>query len=160
MLFLAAVLLLAITPGHAPRAAMSGPTSIPQVDDSNVRPPVTPDDIRIVERAKSILSSTAVWNRQDNRKCPAGATTYSLYCALEKASGEISEHFAHREAAMQEVRFVVDDIARNRNYEHRLMDYNNDPTTTLGDIQNVLDRAESNIKKRLAEQHQAQQPKP
>jgi hypothetical protein len=160
MIFLAAVLLVTISPSHALRAVGSTPLSIPQADDSNVRPPVTTDDIKIVERAKSILSSTAVWNRQDNRKCPAGATTYSLYCALEKASGEISGHFAHREAAMQEVRFVVDDIARNRNYEHRLMDYNNDPTTTLADIQNVLDRAEANIKKRLAEQNQAPQPKP
>jgi hypothetical protein len=30
---------------------------------------------------------------------------------------------------MKEVRFVIDDVAPSRkNYEHRLMDYNNDPT--------------------------------
>lgn len=37
--------------------------------------------------------------------------------------------FKHLGAAMQEVRFVIDDVAPSRkNYEHRLMDYNNDPT--------------------------------
>lgn len=131
--------------------------STEQKDDSEVRPPVSADDIRIVERAKQILSSPAVWNRADNRKCPAEAKTYSLYCALEVASNEISGTFAHREAAMQEVRFVVDAIAANRNYEHRLMNYNNDPTTTFADIQHVLDVAEANIRKRLAEQQAAPQ---
>jgi hypothetical protein len=160
MIFLAALLLATISPSRALHAVESAPVSIPQADDSDARPPVTTDDIKIVERAKAILSSTAVWNRKDNRKCPAEATTYSLYCALEMASGEVSGHFAHREAAMQEVRFVIDDIARNRNYEHRLMNYNNDPTTTLADIQIVLDRAEASIKKRLAEQNAAPQPKP
>jgi len=139
--------------------ALGAPHLHAQQDDSNVRPPVTADDIRIVERAKQILSSPAVWNRKDDRKCPATATTYSLYCALEKASDEISNHFEHREAAMQEVRFVVDDIARNRKYEHRLMNYNNDPTTKLADIQHVLDVAEVNIRKRLAEQDKAAQTK-
>ena len=160
MIFLAAPLLLSISPNHRLHPITSAPVSISQADDSNARPPVTPDDVKIIERAKSILSSTAVWNRRDNRRCLADTATYSLYCALEKASDEISGHFAHREAAMQEVRFVIDDIARNRNYEHRLMDYNNDPTTTLADMQHVLDRAEANIKKRLAEQNQAPQPKP
>jgi hypothetical protein len=32
---------------------------------------------------------------------------------------------------MQEARFFIDDIAPNHSkYNHRLMDYNNDPTTT------------------------------
>jgi hypothetical protein len=37
---------------------------------------------------------------------------------------------------VQEARFLIDDIAPNRkNYHHRLMDYNNDPTTTFADVQ-------------------------
>jgi hypothetical protein len=124
-----------------------------QVDDPEVHPPVTPDDVRILQRAQQILDSPAKWNRNDNRKCPADEKQFSLYCAVEHATDEVSGHFAHREAAMQEARFVVDDIAANRpNYHHRLMDYNNDPTTTFADIQRVLKTAEANVEKKLAEQ--------
>lgn len=35
----------------------------------------------------------------------------STYCALEKGTNEVSSHFEHRGAAMQEVRFVIEDIA-------------------------------------------------
>jgi hypothetical protein len=121
-------------------------------NDSNVRPPVTEGDVRIVQRAEQILDSPEHWNRADNRKCPVGATKFSLYCAMEKATDEISGDFEHRGAAMQEVRFRVDAIAGNRGYQHRIMDYNNDPKTTLEDIQKVLKAAETTIRQRLAEQ--------
>ncbi len=42
-------------------------------------------DARIIRRAAEIVSSTAVWNRADDRNCRPGATTYSIYCASEKA---------------------------------------------------------------------------
>ena len=60
-----------------------------QADDSNARPPVAKADIDIVKRAAQILSSPEKWNRADNRECPATQSTYSLYCALEKATEEI-----------------------------------------------------------------------
>ena len=123
-----------------------------QVDDPEVHPPVTQDDVRILVRAQQILDSPAKWNRNDNRNCPAEEKQFSLYCAVEKATDEVTGQFAHREAAMQEARFVVDEIAANRpNYHHRLMDYNNDPTTTFADIQRVLKTAEANVEKKLAE---------
>lgn len=71
------------------------------VNLSDVRPTVTKDDIRIVQRAREILNSSAKWNRADNRECPPGARTYSLYCVLEKATEEVSGKFEHRGAAMQ-----------------------------------------------------------
>jgi hypothetical protein len=124
-----------------------------QVDDPEVHPPVTQDDVRILVRAQQILNSPAKWNRNDNRNCPAEEKQFSLYCAVEKATDEVTGQFAHREAAMQEARFVVDEIAANRpNYHHRLMDYNNDPTTTFADIQRVLKTAEANVEKKLAAQ--------
>jgi hypothetical protein len=120
--------------------------------DSEVQPPVTKADVQIVKRAREILNSPSKWNRADNRKCPAGATTFSLYCALEKAIDEVSGKFEHRGAAMQEARFVIDAVAPNRdNYEHRLMGYNNDPTTTFADLQKVFDLLEARIVKRLNE---------
>src|ERR1051325_928542 len=75
---------------------------------SDAKPPVSEGDIRIVRRAREILNSPTRWNRADNRECPANQTTYSLYCALEQATKEVSKNFAHRGAAMQQARFVID----------------------------------------------------
>jgi hypothetical protein len=119
------------------------------VDDSNVRPPITKVDLQIVKRAREILDSPSKWNRADNRECPAGAKTFSLYCALQMATIEISGKAEHRGAALQEARFVIEEIVADRNYQHRLMDYNNDPTTTFVDIQEVFRITESLIAMRL-----------
>ena len=118
-------------------------------DDSNVRPAVTKIDLQIVKRAREILNSESKWNRADNRICPAEAKTVSLYCALQMATVEVGGKAEHRGAALQEARFVIDEIARDRNYEHRLMNYNNDRTTTFSDIQEVLRITESLITLRL-----------
>src|SRR5271169_3879297 len=82
-------------------------------NDSQARPTVTKADVRIVQRAREILNSPEKWNRADNRDCPATAKTFSLYCALEKATDEVSGNFEHRGAAMQEARFVIEDVAPN-----------------------------------------------
>jgi len=118
-------------------------------DDPNARPPVTQTDLQIVKRAQELLDSPSKWNRADNRECPAGAKTYSLYCALEVARIDVGQHFEHRGAALQEMRFVIDEIAATRNYDHRLMDYNNDPTTTFADVREVLRITQSLIALRL-----------
>src|SRR6266851_5789330 len=86
---------------------------------SDARPPVTKADLRIVRLAREILNSPAKWNRADTRDCPAEAKTFSIYCALAKATDEVSGNFEHRGAAMQEARFVIDEIASNRkDYQH------------------------------------------
>ena len=118
---------------------------------ADANPPVSEGDLRIVRRAREILNSPARWNRADNRKCPPGQTTYSLYCALEKATEEISKNFQHRGAAMQQARFVIDEVlAKGNHYDHRLMDYNNDPKTTFADVQKFFTLLEERIQKRLA----------
>jgi hypothetical protein len=122
-------------------------------DAPDARPPVTKDDVRIVQRAKQILNSPEKWNRADNRICPAQAKTLNLYCALEKATDEVSSNFKHRGAAMQEARFVIEDAAPDwKKYDHRLMGYNNDPKTTFADIQKVFGLLEDRITKRLKEE--------
>ena len=121
-----------------------------QPDNPNARPPVTKADIDVVRRAAQILNSPAVWNRADNRQCPPDAKTFSIYCALEKATQEVSSNFEHRGAAMQEARFVIEEIAPDaQRYSHRLMDYNNDPRTTFADIQGVFWLLEKHIAMRL-----------
>ena len=117
-----------------------------QSQDSNVAPPVSAEDVKIVERAKEILSSPEKWNRADNRECPRDATTFSLYCALDRATVEVSGQFEHRGAAMQQARFVIDEqLARGNRYEHRLMDYNNDRKTTFADTQTFFRLLEERI---------------
>jgi hypothetical protein len=142
---IAALLLLTALALSAQDSKFSGP------EDAN--PPVTRSDIRIVQRARELLNSPAKWNRADNRDCPATGKTYSLYCALEKATEEVSHNFEHRGAAMQESRFAIDEVlAKGNHYEHRLMDYNNDPKTTFADVQKFFNLIEERIKKRLATQ--------
>ena len=54
---------------------------------------------------------------------------------------------------MQEARFAIDEVlAKGNHYEHRLMDYNNDPKTTFADVQRFFSLIEERIRKRLAEQ--------
>ena len=122
-----------------------------QSGDSNVRPPVSKTDLEIVKKADQILSSPAKWNRADNRKCPKDAKTVSLYCALEQATMEVTGSFEHRGAVMQEARFTIDEVDGNKDYDHRLMGYNNDPTTTFADIKKIIrltgERVEARLKK-------------
>lgn len=122
-------------------------------DDSDARPPVSKSDVAIVQKARQILDSPQKWNRADNRNCPQTETTFSLYCALETATFDVTGDFAHRGAAMQEARFVIDnDLAPQNTYHHRLMDYNNDPHTTFADVQRFFDLLQGRVEGRLEEQ--------
>ncbi len=115
ILILAAILVF----GGTLRAQVpSDKTANPSSDDPEVRPPVTKADVKIVKRAREILSSPSNWNHADTRVCPPEARTFSLYCALEKATDEVSGNFTHRGAAMQEARFVIDEITlKGKHYE-------------------------------------------
>jgi hypothetical protein len=150
----AKVLLAMLIFAASAQAQLKPGQPIPKDNDNDyVRPPVSKTDIAIVKRAQEILNSPAVWNRNDNRVCPKAAKTFSLYCALKKATDELTANFEHRGAAMQEARFVIEDVAPGRKYEHRLMGYNNDKRTTFGDIQKVLELLGEDIVKRLAQQN-------
>jgi hypothetical protein len=103
-------------------------------------------DRRLLQRASAIISSDSVWNRADNRKCPAAAATWSIYCAIEKAEVELTGGFHHRRPAGELVREIVDERANTRNYNHRMMDYNNDPSTHLEDVRTLFAEAIAKIK--------------
>jgi hypothetical protein len=101
-------------------------------------------DVRIVRRASEILSSPIRWNRHDNRECSPTAITYSIYCAAEKAVEEVTGGTGlidHRRPALEVIRELVEDRVKNRNYHHRLMDYNNDHTTTITDVRSLFDES-------------------
>jgi len=110
------------------------------VDSSHEMPP-SGIDREIVQRATEILSSEEVWNRADDRQCPGDATKWSIYCAMEKATVEVAGAFHHRRPALRVVRAIVDERTAGRPYQHRLMDYNNDPTTHLADVRSLFAEA-------------------
>jgi len=60
--------------------------------------------------------------------------------------------YNHRRVAMQEVRFAIEDVSEGREFQHRLMDFNNLSSTTFSDIHKVLqiatERVESRLKKK------------
>jgi hypothetical protein len=111
-----------------------------QVDTSREIPP-SDLDLQIVQRAAAILSSDSVWNRADTRVCPATATTWSIYCAMQRATIEVTGAFHHRRPALEVVRLIVEKRAAGRPYHHRLMDYNNDPSTHLDDVRSLFAEA-------------------
>src|SRR5579864_5301738 len=67
-------------------------------------------DLKIIQKADSILSDSTKWNKQDDRQCTDDIATgkYSLFCALYKASIDVTGKYIHRRAAMQAVRFAVE----------------------------------------------------
>jgi hypothetical protein len=117
--------------------------------------PVTEEDLRLLVRANEILLSPAVWNRHDTRECHDGDKTWSLFCALEKASREVLKAYRHREVALQEVRFAIEDVTDGREFEHRLMDYNNLSDTQFADVKRVLTIATHRVRVRLDSQKKA-----
>jgi hypothetical protein len=82
------------------------PLSVSLSQDEDNAPPVSAQDLAILLRAKELLADEAHWNRHDDRNCPPQAKTYSLFCALQKASVEVLGEYEHRRAALQEVRFA------------------------------------------------------
>jgi hypothetical protein len=128
-------------------------TAVPSSDALERRDqPVTDEDLKILQRADRILASAAVWNRHDTRVCNPADRRWSLLCALDKASLEVLGEYRHREVALQEVRFAVEDVTKGIQFEHRLTDYNNLPATRFEDIKHVLKVATDRVDARLAVQ--------
>lgn len=98
-------------------------------------------DQRTLDRAGALLNEESNWNRSDDRQCADDATKLSLYCALRQATKEVIGVSYHRTAALESVRAVVRARSSGKNYPHRLMGYNNDPSTALADIHDVLKAA-------------------
>jgi hypothetical protein len=113
--------------------------------------PVTSDDIRILLKTDELLKDESVWNRKDDRECADDEATgkRSLFCALQKACIDVLGAYDHRRVALQEVRFAVEDATQDQDFEHRLRDFNNLPTTRFTDIKRVLRVATDRVKSRL-----------
>src|SRR5437762_2832878 len=90
LFFTSTLVLLAATSVRAASAGAQTPAP-----NSNAEPPATLAAARewsaaIARRASELLSSAAMWDRNDTgAACPATAKTFSILCALERASHEI-----------------------------------------------------------------------
>lgn len=116
------------------------------------------DDLVIVDSAKGMLNSPAKWNRVDTdaHECTPTTTTFTLYCALETATTKVSGSFKHRDSAMQEARFLIEsDFEKGKHYQHRLLDYNNDPDVSFADIQRFFDLLKTRIEQRIKDDRDA-----
>lgn len=114
--------------------------------------PATQEDLRILDRAKVLLATEKDWNRHDTRDCPANERKLSLFCALKAASIEVLGDYDHRRLALEEVRFAIEEVSGEREFEHRLMDFNNLPETSLADIHKVLALARMRVAEKLKKQ--------
>lgn len=72
-----------------------------------------------------------------------------LFCALEKASIDVMGKYIHRQPALQEVRFAIDDNYKSRWSKHRLIDFNSNKDTSFNDVKSVLEMAISTVKMKI-----------
>lgn len=115
---------------------------------------VDASDLAILDHSLALITTDSEWNRADTRQCDPADTKFTLFCALQKASMEVLGQYEHRRAALQEVRFAVEEATVGRQYEHRLRDFNNDPHTTLADLRSVIVIARQRVAARLRDEQQ------
>jgi hypothetical protein len=128
----------------APPAVAASP------NDSDVAPTPTTKDLEILRRADALLVDASAWNHFGDRTCDPAARSWNLYCVLHRASLDVTGSFEHRSAALQEVRWVVEERTRGIELAHRLMDFNNMPTTTFADVKSVLAEATRRLDAKIA----------
>ncbi len=97
-------------------------------------------DFAILARTKELLATEARWDRNGEQTCPQNAEKWSLFCALMQASRDVAGDFELRRPALTEVRGAIKDVT-GKNFDRRLLDFNNDSATTFQDVRAVLDRA-------------------
>jgi hypothetical protein len=111
---------------------------------------VSDTDLRIVVRARQILSDPSAWNRHDDRYCDDDAKekSWSLFCALYQASVDVTGQYLHFRPAVTETRASIGDITNGRRFNQILLEYNNASSTTYADIAAVFDRATARLQAR------------
>lgn len=109
--------------------------------------PVTTADLTIIRRTKELLQDEDSWHKKDDRDCEddVQGNRYSLFCALQRASIEVEGAYNHRNAIMQKIRHTIVDLFPNKEWEHRLKDFNNMPETTFSVLKELLHRVENEV---------------
>lgn len=110
-------------------------------------------DIQIIKKANDILINESVWSKEDDRKCQddVDSNKYSLFCAMYKASIDITGEYDHRRPALQQIRWIIDSQYQERLSGHRLMHFNNHENTNFDEIKRLLADSLIIIEKKIAE---------
>jgi len=97
-------------------------------------------DIKILKKAKELISSKASRNLECDRNCDDDIRTgnFSLYCSMYYASIEVDGVYRHRRPAMQALRKEL--VKRYPgDYPHRMRDINNNQKMTNQVLLDILD---------------------
>lgn len=117
--------------------------------DEGVEAPPAQIDLDIFLEARKLLRDEGMWDRDDDRDCENDGVRISLYCALARATEARMGRYQHRQPAMQAVRRVIAAHWPERVVDHRLMNFNNDPRTTLADVRRLFDLAEASLRETI-----------
>ncbi len=109
-------------------------------------------DLEILQSARAIFKAESRWKRSGREDCRLDKRRFTLACALVFASTGVKGDYVHFRTAIQEVRRAIEEAAPDRNFEHTIRDFNDDPTTTIEDVRRVLDIARDRVAERLARQ--------
>jgi hypothetical protein len=112
-----------------------------------------PVDLEILNRADALLSDHSKWNNNEDQECDDDNTneSYSLYCALAKASKEIIGEWddEHYRPAIRMVLFTLKKYENRRVVESVFEDWNNHSDTTFEELKIVLKESIGEITKQL-----------
>lgn len=64
---------------------------------------------------------------------------------------DVNGVYSHRQASLQELRFVIDDLYKVYRNDHRLIDFNNNPKTEYRDINRVIVLVAQRLNEKLEE---------
>jgi hypothetical protein len=104
--------------------------------------PATSNDVAILVSTLNRLGSIRAWDRksdQDCRNLAPGLT--SLFCMLSEAVEAQMGRYHHSQPAVDLVRTVIIERWPERFTTHLLVDFNNNPATTINDMRNLLEVA-------------------
>lgn len=152
MLKITSIILMTLVPGSCYQTESGLVFGLPEYEMKNIK--VTQVDLDILLHANALLSDKSVWIKAPIRVCSDSAKL-TLLCALEKSSIKVNGKYTHRQPALQEVRFLIDDNYRNRWKVHRLEDFNSAPETTFEDVKSVIARAIETVKGKLRTANQS-----
>ncbi|MBT8310423.1 MAG: hypothetical protein EX254_00220 [Flavobacteriaceae bacterium] len=113
-----------------------------QLDNSEHYLVFEPVDLEILKRADALLSDASKWNKNDDRECNDDNTneSYSLHCALVKASKEVIGEWDYEpyRPAIRMVLFTLKKYENRRVVERIFQDWNNHPDSTFEELKQVL----------------------
>ncbi|MDJ0655093.1 MAG: hypothetical protein QNJ40_13105 [Xanthomonadales bacterium] len=118
---------------------------------ANSPQPQTPADVQILKRTLSLLSLEENWLPGDDRDCARQQKQRSVYCALVKASTEVSGEFRVRSASVRKLLWAIGQVKPDSGYRVPLRDFSNDPTVGLEQVHQALNTAIEALEKDWAE---------